>query len=145
VAVAADAKCEPEADGDYTSFAWPGGLDHVVIAKKDTKQNVCLRIQIDYPNDFPLFPLTMPSQWGASQISLSNNAADCDDLKKPPTGAQAWAKAATGSISWPPSKGMLYPCKIDMDVSITVDFPPPGVQANQEMKAQMIHVEGGCM
>ena len=145
VAVASDAECEPSSEGKYAAHALPGGLDHIVISKKDAKQNACIRLQLDYPSDASQYAIQSPGQWSVSTILLTANAADCDDITMQPTGAKAWAKSASGSIGWAISKGMLYPCDVNIDVSLTLDAPPPGIAKNQVMKAQMISVKGGCM
>ncbi len=145
VAVASDAKCDPASMGKYAALALPGGLDHIVISKKDAGQNACIRLQLDYPSNFSQYSIQSPFQWGVATILVSGNAADCDNITMQPTGDKAWAKSASGSIGWAISKGMLYPCDIDIDVSLTLDSPPPGIAKNQVMKAQMITVKGGCM
>jgi hypothetical protein len=145
VAVAPDAECAPEPADGYAAYYLPGGLDHIIITKKDSGQNACLRMQLDSPSVVGQYMIPSPQSWAVSLISVTNNAADCDDINKQPSGQQGWATSAQGNVKWHVPNGKKLPCDLSVEVLVSFAAPPPGVANNQAMKAAMVPVQGGCI
>lgn len=136
VAVAKDAVCD---DGSYAAKLWIGGLDRLIISKKDVTNKLCIRVHATWPADTqPTYPISMPSQWAVIAVEYSQKLSDCDNIQRPGPGGLMSSSSATGSINWTIDPGKNYPCTLDIQMNVTL---PMGQQI---LSKTGISVEDGC-
>ncbi|MCA9621915.1 MAG: hypothetical protein KC731_22980 [Myxococcales bacterium] len=127
---------------EWAAGAFPGGLDHIIVAKHDLAQDICLRIFVDAPTSGSL-DLMVPEPWGVNAIWAWDSTVDCLDLSTSPPGTAELAIAATGAITFPPVTGV-YPCSLDIDGEASFQDAPPWLVPSQMLKVAMLTIEGAC-
>ncbi len=132
--------CDP---GQYLAQAWPGGLDHIVIMRRDAAADTCVRIRVDAPTS-GTFEVTAPDPWAVTGISAWASAGDCFDFATTPPGIGYTPISATGSVSWRLGSATLYPCALDVDISADYGAPTPWGPTSEAWYAQDVAVQGGC-
>ncbi len=148
---AANAKGVAVKDGDcaqekayYQAKLWLGGLDHLIINKKDAAAGTCLILYADWPTmSTPELAIKAPEGWGVSQLIVSNLPSDCDSFETQLKGEVVQASAAKGEIKWTVDPGKYYPCELDIDAAVQFDKPPPWLQGSHVMVSH-IKVQDGC-
>ena len=144
-----DVSSEPFCDSpgvEYRALLWLGGLDHLVIRKKDPIRDVCVTLFADWPMEStPGYEIVTPDGWGVSHAVITNHAADCDDWQVPPLGDQVSAEGGNGAISWQVPAGFYYPCELSIDLVLTFDAGLPWVAPLEPLVADAVMIEGdGC-
>jgi len=144
-----DVSSEPFCDSpgvEYRALLWLGGLDHLIVRKKDPLRDVCVTLFADWPmENAPGYGMQMPDGWGVSHAMITNHAADCDDWQAPPLGDQLSADGGNGALSWQVPPGLYYPCELSLDLVLTFTSALPWVSPVEPMVADAVTIEGdGC-
>jgi hypothetical protein len=122
----------------YAGCSFVGGVNRVVIAKRDTARDLCVVLVLDSPGSNP-FNLTLPQNTGMEFAYAMPAQADCRQ-RIPPTGA-ASAVAGTGSVVSFPTPQPTY------SVDVTFTFQPNasiGVGASERLMVNNVLAGLGC-
>jgi hypothetical protein len=126
-------------EGEYAAMFWSGGLNHIIVRKRDLNADLCAVIGFAWPTDAPP-ELTLPDQWGLQFAQIGQGAATCfDDLLGPLDGGVN-ATAAQGTAAW--DEQALCPPLIDIDVTLTFPQDQPWVPADDHLAALQIATQG---
>lgn len=135
-------ECAPDAASYvYTSHAWFGGLDHIMIYRADVTNNTCLVLALARPYS-ETFGLSLPSEWGVQNAMITDSAADCSGTG--PGGKIVQAASGSGAVLFYTPDGGFFPCTLDVHAAFKFDQPPAWVQPVETMDAYAVVVEGGC-
>ena len=120
----------------YSGCVWMGDLDHMMIVRQDSAQDLCLSLNLASPAaNRTGYDVTLPNRWGLMWASLGSCSG---------AGSPTGASAVTGTISWAPGTIMGYlPDTVDVDivVSFSVDAASG---ATQIFSAKGIALANGC-
>ena len=83
----------------YSACIFIGGIDWVVVAKRDPPRNLCVVLVLGAPGSNP-FDLTLPQNWGMEFAFAMPAQADCR-VRFPPSGSVE-ASGGMGSVELPP-------------------------------------------
>lgn len=137
IAVAHEGACSGPT---YSAILWLGGLDHIVVSKKDEANKLCVRVFADWPAKMQApYAVTMPSGWAVSNVDVSDDPSDCDDLQSPAKGNVRSSGGATGSLVWTVDPGKSYPCTLDVQMNVSLPGGP------QLVSKSGITLTGGCI
>ncbi len=138
-----DGDCETE-QAIYEAKLWLGGLDHLIISKKNLATGTCLLLFADWPTmGAPELSFDTPEGWGVNQIIATNLASDCDSVDMQIKGETVQASAGKGVIKWTVDPGKYYPCELDIDAAVQFDKPPAWLKSEHVMLSH-IKVQDGC-
>jgi len=133
------------ANGDYSAYYWPGGLDHILLWKADTTRNLCFEVHLAWPSmNSPGFNVTLPAMWGAVNARVTDNAADCAPNMSP-MGQTFNGTSAMGTANWVVQPGMYAPCTVDFHLNLVFAGAPGWVPPTEALDADMVTVQNGCM
>jgi hypothetical protein len=123
-----------------------GGLDRLLILKKDLANDRCLWIRLVTPADAgnaAFDGVDTPQPWAIEEVSGNDSASSCDDETPAMSGAEA-ATSATGTITFETVGDFGYPCTVSIDAAI--DFAGMLVAPMESMNGNDIMVTGtgGC-
>lgn len=117
---------QPAASGSSVSYDVqhvPGGIDRVILAKRDERRDVCVQVTLASPGIAELgLPgkLDLPSDWTLESAILVHQAEACGSLlRRWPSGAVN-ATGASGSVRW----GSAPTERTNVD--LTLSFPGRG-------------------
>ncbi len=82
----------------------PGGIDRVVLTKRDTARNLCIQVTLASPGmldiEVPPGSVELPPNWSLERAFLVRDAKACDsELRRWPEGAIHVAEIS-GSVRW---------------------------------------------
>jgi hypothetical protein len=145
-----DAGVRPDAGADggtvtYRAFAAPAALDRIFIAKADRREDRCTALVLVSPSMGTRYSVTAPAGWAAQSAFMTDRAADCDPPPRTPSGRLVSARDATGVVSFElPPNGRVYPCELDVAVTLRFRPQPSWGPATDDVRAQRLSVEGAC-
>jgi hypothetical protein len=123
----------------YTAYAWPGGLDHLEIAKADFSQNRCTRVFLTNPgSSSELADIYAPSQWGVQSAQRSPLVEGCVAGK--PGKPVSFAYDGSGKIYFKEDPGTYLPCTVSIHTGLLFKDAPE----KEALDADGVKVEGGC-
>ncbi|MCB9701822.1 MAG: hypothetical protein H6711_08020 [Myxococcales bacterium] len=126
---------------EYHAFVLIGGLDRVVVRKLDDDAGRCTELRLYSPVDVAMWPIMTPKLWQVEAASISDQVAPC--LTNDPLDTPVWATNGAGVVDWPPlDPNMIFPCEIDVDVTLDFDDPQPWVPAADAMQVMGLAVDG---
>ncbi len=127
----------------YTAVAIPGGLDRIRVHKANLDDDLCTWMVLVAPAMPAMFPaVTTPMGWSVESAAINDSADSCEAQTPAMFGADA-ATDAEGAVAFGRNgAGGVYPCTLDVDV--TLQFAPmlPGVPSSATMSAIEIDVSG---
>jgi hypothetical protein len=120
----------------YSGCSFVGGIDRLVVAKRDAQRNLCVVLVLDEPGTNP-FTVTLPSPWGVEFAFAMPATASCL-MRFPPTGSvAAVGVAGTVSLTTTPSPVTT--------VDVTLTFPTDaGVGPSERLTADSVAAALGC-
>jgi hypothetical protein len=130
------------AGGDTISYAgcmFIGGVNRLVIAKRDTARDLCVVLVLASPVTNNPFNLTLPPSMGMEYAYAMPAQADCRQRNLPPGAASAIG--GTGSVVSLPTPQPTY------NVDVTFTFQPDssiGVGASERLMATSVLASVGC-
>lgn len=123
----------------YLGCTWPGGLDHMILQKRDLEHDECIVLELTNPSSSREgYTVTLPEWWGLVRASIS----PCTG-----TGTAVTASSARGTIWFGPSFGpeVVYPPEAaDVDVQLGVTLVDGGPTLTYTFKAESIDLTSGC-
>ena len=122
---------KPASEATYGVEYVPGGIDRVVLSKRDDRQNLCIRVVLASPAVAPIkLPghLDLPEGWTLETAALVDDAAACRSRVPHPGASAVNATAISGSVRWGSSPAE------KTAVDLTVEFPARGSQARTTEK-----------
>jgi hypothetical protein len=128
-------------DGDYAAFFLFGGLDRIMIRKRDVQNDLCTVVLFVLPMDLdPMgFTIELPGMWGVQSATIAEGAAQClDDMMFPMD--PVFATGGFGAATWAPEDGC--PTTVDIDVELSFEMTMPWVPLQDHLDAQAIPVQG---
>ena len=126
----------------YLGCTFIGGLNRVVVSKRDTAANQCISIALmDVGTGAQPTPgLDVPAGWQLDRATVGP-AASC-----PTRGGAALAGEISGTISWadlrPDVSG--YPARANADVTVMAPASDGGATASERLAGRAIDVTPGC-
>jgi hypothetical protein len=99
----------------YSGCTFTGGINRIVVAKRDAQQNLCVVFVLAQQAPNP-FNLTLPPNWGMEYAFAMPAMSDCR-LRFPPSGSPE-AAAGSGTVALPPTPTPT------VDIDVTLTFPP---------------------
>jgi hypothetical protein len=115
-----------------------GGIDRIVVAKRDPDRDLCLNVVLSSPGSAPA-GLSLPYNFGLESAS-AGPAAYCPSRSAPGTRTNQ----VTGTVD--PAAGgggPGYPSRVNVDLTIT--WPTDGGSpATETMMAQNLDVQSAC-
>lgn len=128
-------------NGDYAAFYLAGGLDRIVVRKRDLQADLCTTVIFVWPGgmDPPGFVVELPGEWGWQNAMVHEGAADCHEFMMFPMNP-AMATAGVGAAAWVPENGC--PTTLDIDVDLTFEMTMPWVPLMDQLAADAIPVQG---
>jgi hypothetical protein len=126
----------------YLGCTFVGGVNRVVVSKRDTAANQCLSIALmDVGTGAQPTPgLEVPPRWQLDRVTVGP-AASC-----PTRGGAALAGEISGTISWaelrPDPSG--YPARANADVTVTVPASDGGATASERVAGRAVDVTPAC-
>jgi hypothetical protein len=136
--------CSNPGEGDYSAWAWYGGLDHLLIRKADKIRNVCVVIHLAHPEGgSPEFAITTPKEWGVVTGQITNQASDCEQDAMPASMAVP-AIGGKGDITWDLPPGKFFPCEVNVHVELAFPEGQPWAKPSEALNASGIVVKDGC-
>jgi len=110
----------------YDVVFLPGGIDRVILTKRDDARNLCIQVTLDSPPLDVQGPTTaavqLPPNWALERAILARDATACrGTLRRFPAGAID-ASEASGSVRWgnSPTEGTV--------VDLKLSFPSHGAE-----------------
>ena len=99
----------------YSGCTFVGGVNRIVVAKRDTQQNLCVVFVLaqQAPNRFNL---TLPQDWGMEFAFAMPAMSECRRLS-PPSGSSE-AAVGSGTVALPPTPTPT------VNIDVTLTFPP---------------------
>lgn len=142
----AGAMTEGGAGGDgnavsYLGCHFVGGIDRLVISKRDDVADRCLSLILEDGSSMPSTDLVLPERWSLEAISVGP-AEECPTRNG--TRVQA---GASGSVSLlDPGTGTAgQPTHVAADVTLTFSAPvPAGLQATEQLRVDSVDVRAPC-
>ncbi|MCA9715934.1 MAG: hypothetical protein H6713_14465 [Myxococcales bacterium] len=133
-----------QGDVEYFAFALIGALDRVVIRKADNDAGQCTELRMVYPGFAqPEFAVTAPGEWGVESGAIFDTLVDCLSAQPVGGGQGEWATSGAGEVSWPPlMPGDIYPCVLDVDVTLNFDQVMPWAPPSSLLQTQALAVSG---
>jgi hypothetical protein len=125
------------ANGGYSAHYWPGGLDHLEIAKVDSARGLCFRLRLDAPSGANNFLIDVPAPWTTSIGLVATGGTGCAASMALPA-SNTRATSGAGSVRWTGYR----PCEIDLDVTLYFAGAPAGVPAMEVLRASRLPVPG---
>jgi len=129
-------------DGDYAAFYFAGGLDRIMVRKRNVQDDLCTVVIFVWPGpdiDPMGFFLELPGQWGVQGASVHQGAEDClEDMMFPMD--PVFATGGLGASTWVPVDGC--PATLDIDVELTFEMTMPWVPLQDHLDAQAVPVQG---
>jgi hypothetical protein len=126
----------------YLGCTFVGGLDRVVVSKRDTAANQCLSIALASPvaSAQPTPGLDLPAGWRFERATVGP-AASCPTRWGAPlageiTGAIGWADLRPGSSS--------HPARANADVTVTAPASDGGAAVSERIEGRAIDVTPAC-
>lgn len=122
----------------YLGCSFIGGVNRVVIAKRDTARDLCVKLVLNSPGTNPL-GLTLPPNLGTEYAYASAGVGDCLQ-RRPPSGA-ASAVAGTGSVVASATSQPTY------TVDVTLTFAPDaiaGLGTSERLMASNVVASAEC-
>jgi hypothetical protein len=121
----------------YLGCTSVGGIDRIVVSKRDTARDLCLNVVLDSPGQSPQ-GLTLPSGFGLESAS-SGPATPC-----PTRAAGVRTSQVTGSVD-PASTGATgYPTHVNVDLTVVFSPSDAGAPTSESLSAQNVDVQPGC-
>jgi hypothetical protein len=110
----------------------PGGIDRVILSKRDAARNLCVQVTLASPGiaelEVPAGKVDLPPNWTVERAILVHDATACGSpLRRWPEGAID-AVAITGSVRW----GSAPTEKTTVD--LTLSFPARGSKPSSTEK-----------
>ena len=84
----------------YSGCTFVGGVNRIVLAKRDAQQNLCVVFVLAQQAPNP-FNLTLPKDWGMEYAFAMPAMSDCR-LRFPPSGSSE-AAVGSGTVALPPT------------------------------------------
>jgi len=132
---------------DYTAIAIPGGLDRVRINKANLDEDRCTWVVLVSPPIPGQYPgVTLPAAWSVESISINDVADACSSGNPAMFGSEA-ALDADGTLTFGDLGEVgIYPCTVDVDLTMDFQGILPGIPPMDDMVATSIPVLGvdGC-
>lgn len=128
-------------DGDYAAFYVAGGLDRIMVRKRNVPDDLCTTVIFVWPMDVdPMgFAVELPGEWGVQNAMVAQGAAQClVDMMFPMD--PVFAIAGDGVSTWTPENGC--PATLDIDVGLSFEMTMPWVPPQDHLDAQAIPVQG---
>jgi hypothetical protein len=99
----------------------PGGIDRVVLTKRDTARNLCIQVTLASPGmldvEVPQGSVELPPNWSLERAFLVRDAKACDSkVRRWPEGAIHVAEIS-GSVRW--GKSPTEKTVVDLRLSFT--------------------------
>ena len=126
----------------YVGCTFIGGIDRVVIAKRDTARDLCFNVILKHPGTAATSGLTVPANWDveASQVTGASQCPSLDVSMATPVnktvGTISWADFASGSST--------YPAHARIDAAVAFVPKSGGVSANEKLSASSVDVRAAC-
>ena len=120
----------------YAGCTFIGGIDRIVVAKRDAQRNLCVVFVLGAPGN--PFNLTLPQNWGMESAFAMPATSDCR-FRFPPSGSVE-ANGGTGTVALPPTPTPT------VDIDVTLTFPPgdAGAGASERLMATGVVAPLGC-
>ncbi len=128
-------------DGDYAAFFLFGGLDRIMVRKRDVQSDLCTTVIFVWPGEpDPMgFDVELPGRWGFQSATIAKGAAMClDDMMFPMN--PEFASGGFGASTWAPENGC--PTALDIDVELSFEMTMPWVPPQDHLDAQAVPVQG---
>lgn len=128
-------------DGDYAAFFLFGGLDRIMVRKRDVQSDLCTTVIFVWPGELdPMgFDVELPGRWGFQSATIAKGAAMClDDMMFPMN--PEFASGGFGASTWAPENGC--PTALDIDVELSFEMTMPWVPPQDHLDAQAVPVQG---
>jgi hypothetical protein len=137
---ARDGADAPDASAvSYLGCFFGGGIDRIVVAKRDLARDLCFNVVLDSPGQPPPAGLTLPPGFGLERAG-SGPAILC-----PSRGAVAVAAASVnGAISVAGGDGSVIPTYVNVAVTLTFAANDAGAPATESLSAQAVGVLPAC-
>jgi len=126
----------------YLGCTYGGGIDRVVVSKRDTAANQCLSVALASPvgSAQPTPGLDLPAGWRLEGATVGP-AATCPTRWGTPlageiTGTISWAELLPGSTS--------YPARANADVTVTTPASDGGAAVSERIEGRAINVTPAC-
>lgn len=133
-------KPPPPDPGGYSAQAWRGGLDHIDVFKADFATDTCVHFHLATPASSPggqFSGIKTPSSWAVLNADRTPGASLCSREKR--SNSLEYATEGKGFVTWPPTGGKVFPCWLDVDVTLV--FPDGTIEV---MTRDAVNVIGGC-
>ncbi len=131
--------CFPKEDVEYSAESVLGGLDRILVRKFDLADDLCVvAVFVSPMMSLPGFVVSMPAPWALENAFASPGVGSC---KNGGAMMAVSASGASGSLQWKEEPGMLFPCEIDMALTVSFSDVFPGL-GSQELFNGPIAVEG---
>jgi hypothetical protein len=126
----------------YVGCTFIGGINRVVVSKRDTAGNQCLSFALT-DGALPVQPtpgLTLPAGWQLERIT-AGPASSCPARSATPVAGQV-----TGTISWVDirSGSSTYPAHANIDVTLTFPANDAGASSMERIEGQNVDVLPSC-
>jgi hypothetical protein len=122
----------------YLGCTYVGGIDRIVVAKRDPDRDLCLNVVLSSPGNAPA-GLSLPNNFGLESAAVGP-AAYCPSRTAPGTRATQ----VTGTIDPAAGGGPGYPpTRVNVDITITWSSDG-GSPAIETMSVQNLDVQSAC-
>jgi hypothetical protein len=125
----------------YVGCTFSGGINRIVVAKRDTGRDLCFGVILNNPGTAPS-GLTVPSTWGL-EASLVTSASKCpsrDVLMAIPV------KKTVGTIEFVTLGGAVSanPTRANIDAAVAFVPSSGGVSAGERLAASNVDISPAC-
>ena len=122
----------------YVGCTYIGGVDHIVVAKRDAAANVCFSVALVSPGTAPM-GLSLPSSYGLDQ-AWAGPLTPCPS--RVPSGPRAQVSGYVAASGGPSGSGR--PNSVDVDVTLTWSGSDGGSAAPEVIRVTNLDVQGQC-
>jgi len=124
--------------GTYAGCRFIGGLDRVVIAKRDGARGECVVLVLVQPGSTSALPLALPPNWGV-EFAFTMPLSESCLTRFPPSNAIR-ADGGSGSVTF----GDSAPSSATADVTLTFSSGDTAGASAATLTASAVDVTGGC-
>ncbi|EDM73572.1 hypothetical protein PPSIR1_18387 [Plesiocystis pacifica SIR-1] len=131
----------PVDNGGYEAVVSPGGLDRVIITRKDFNESTCTEMVLYSPVMFDDFDIDVPDPWRIELVRGWTGTTDCPEDKSDP---DYGAGGGTGEIFFLGTDALgIYPCAVGFDIELFYSTEPPTTKAWNQDSVEVMGVNCG--